>query len=60
MDTHLSNSNVEETEKGGNSFNLTRIVQVRMQILTILYWNGHNLFVQPASSSLFMRISGVH
>ena len=22
--------------------------------------NGHNLFVQPASSSLFRRISGVH
>ena len=22
-----------------------------------LYWNGHNLFVQPASSRLFVRIS---
>ena len=25
-----------------------------------LYWNGHILFVQPASSRLFRRISGVH
>ena len=27
-----------------------------MSILS-LYWNGHNLFVQPASSRLFVRIS---
>ena len=24
------------------------------QILIYLYWNGHNLFVQPASSRLFV------
>ena len=29
-------------------------------IKTHVYWNGHNLFVQPASSRLFVRISGVH
>ena len=26
-------------------------------IIMLLYWNGHNLFVQPASSRLFVRIS---
>ena len=27
---------------------------------TLFYGNGHNLFVQPASSRLFVRIYGVH